>query len=250
MELFWREAPVAEGRAPTLYVHGVPTNSDDYLDFLPRTGGLAPDLPGFGRSGKPAHFPYSIQGFSDVLETFLDEQGVERYSLFVHDWGGAALGLAQRAPERVEKLVICNSVPLLPGYRWHRIARLWRTPAAGEVAIGLSTRWAARRARVPEAVIEESWPHFDQGTQRAILRLYRSSPEDALARAGLDLERVSCPALVVWGDLDPYFAPDFAEAYADALGGEAEVWHLTDAGHWPWHDRTDVIDRIATFLDD
>jgi pimeloyl-ACP methyl ester carboxylesterase len=98
-------------------------------------------------------------------------------------------------------------------------------------------------------VAEESWPHFDQGTQRAILSLYRSSPEEALARAGLDLARIDCPALVVWGDRDPYFAPEFAERYAAALGGEAEVLHLHDAGHWAWHDRPDAVDRIAAFLD-
>ena len=40
--------------APVLYVHGVPTSSDDWLPFLDRTGGLAPDLLGFGRSAKAA----------------------------------------------------------------------------------------------------------------------------------------------------------------------------------------------------
>jgi pimeloyl-ACP methyl ester carboxylesterase len=118
----------------------------------------------------------------------------------------------------------------------------------GEVVVGLSTRWAWRRT-LPQPVADESWPHFDQGTQRAILQLYRASPEDALARAGLDLGRIDCPALVVWGDRDPYLPAAFAEAYAGALGGEADVLHLPDAGHWPWLDRPDAVDRIATFLD-
>src|SRR5262249_31889874 len=153
-----------------------------------------------------------------------DHVGVDRVRLVMHDWGAVGLLLAQRHPERIERLVLINAVPLLPGYRWHRVARLWRTPAVGEGAIGLTSRWAARRAAVPEAVIEESWPHFAQGTQRAILRLYRTSPEDALARAGLDLARVDCPALVAWGDVDPYIPPHFADAYAGALGGDTEVW--------------------------
>jgi pimeloyl-ACP methyl ester carboxylesterase len=155
---------------------------------------------------------------------------------------------AQRFPERVERLVVIDAVPLLPGFRWHFFARLWRRRAVGEVVVGLSTRWAWRRL-LPRAVAEESWPHFDQGTQRAILQLYRASPEDALARAGLDLGRIECPALVVWGDRDPYVPAAFADAYAGALGGETEVLHLPDAGHWPWHDRPDAVDRIAAFLD-
>ncbi|MDX6660967.1 MAG: hypothetical protein QOJ55_1789, partial [Solirubrobacteraceae bacterium] len=48
--IFWRSAP-GDG-APVVYLHGVPTSSDDWVSFLERTGGLAPDLPGFGRSSK------------------------------------------------------------------------------------------------------------------------------------------------------------------------------------------------------
>ena len=216
--------------------------------FLERTGGLAPDLPGFGRSGKRGDGDFTMPGYDRFVETFLDHAEVERVRLVVHDWGVVGLLWAQRFPERVERLVVINAVPLLPGYRWHRVARLWRMRGVGEVAVGLSTRWAWRRALPPE-LADESWPHFDQGTQRAILQLYRASPEDALARAGLDLGRIDCPALVVWGDRDPYLPSEFAEAYAGALGGEADVLHLPDAGHWPWLDRPDAVDRIAAFLD-
>jgi len=189
-----------------------------------------------------------MPGYDRFVEAFLDHAEVERVRLVVHDWGAVGLLWAQRFPQRVERLVVINAVPLLPGYRWHRVARLWRTRAVGEVAVGLSTRWAWRRA-IPQPLADESWPHFDQGTQRAILQLYRASPEDALARAGLDLGRIDCPALVVWGDRDPYLPSVFADAYAGALGGEAEVLHLHDAGHWPWLDRPDGVDRIAAFLD-
>jgi pimeloyl-ACP methyl ester carboxylesterase len=54
----------------------------------------------------------------------------------------------------------------------------------------------------------------------------------------------------VWGDRDSYLPSSFADAYAGALGGEADVLHLHDAGHWPWLDRPDVVDRVAAFLRD
>jgi len=244
--LFWRDAEGAD--PPVLYLHGVPTSSDDWLGFFKRTGGLAPDLPGFGRSGKRGDGDFTMHGYDRFVEAFLDHAGVDRVRMVVHDWGAAGLLFAQRLPERVERLVVINAVPLLDGYRWHRVARLWRMRGVGEVAIGLSTRWAWRRA-LPSPLAEQSWPHFDQGTQRAILQLYRASPEDALARAGLDLGRIDCPALVVWGDRDPYLPPEFADGYGSALGGEAEILHLHEAGHWPWLDRPDVVDRIAAFLD-
>lgn len=253
--LFWREAPGPE--TPVLFLHGVPTSSDDWLPFLERTGGVAPDLPGFGRSGKPADFDYSIEGYDRFLEAFLERLGINRFSLVVHDWGAVGLALAQRMPERVERLVITNAVPFLPGYRWHRIARIWRRRVLGEFFMGVSTRWGFRQLSreatakpgpVPEELIDQIWQHFDHGTQRAILRLYRSAPEDVLERAGGRLGDVRARALVLWGAEDPYLPTSFAEAYAEALGGPARLELADDAGHWPWIDRPELVDTLSEFL--
>ena len=247
--LFWRTADSEpdDGRPPVLYLHGVPTSSDDWLPFLERTGGLAPDLPGFGRTGKRGDGDFTIEGYARFVGTFLGLQGVERVRLVVHDWGAAGLVWAERHPERVERLVVIDAVPLLPGYRWHRLARAWRTRAVGETLMGATTRYALRRT-MPPALADLAWPHFDQGTQRAILRLYRTSPEARLVAAGADLHRIDCPALVLWGEQDPYAPARFADAYAAALGGETAVERLPEAGHWPWCERPDAIDRVAAFL--
>ena len=255
VEIFFRQAPSPDGRAPVLYVHGNPTNSDDWLPFLERTGGIAADLPGFGRSGKPAHFDYSIDGYSNSLEAFLAQLGVERYSLVVHDWGAAALGMAQRAPDRLDKLVVMDAAPLVAGYRWHRLARIWRTPLAGELFMGLTTRWGfkllAREGLVEkpsDEFVDSVWSHFDHGTQRAILKLYRSAPPSVLERAGDRLGELRCPALIVWGEDDPYVPAEFASRFADALGGDTRVELLPGVRHWPWIDDPGVIDTVVDFL--
>ncbi len=257
--VFWRSAPSPSGTgAPVLYVHGVPTSGDDWLPFLARTGGLAPDLLGFGRSGKGGQNDYSLAGIARFVERFLDEVvEAKRVRLVVHDWGAAALAFAQRHPERIERLAVLNAVPLLPGYRWHRVARLWRTRFVGELAMGLTVRPAMERAlrpafasgRVPDGFVEAAMRHFDQGTQRAILRLYRSAPEDALAAAGARLSSLGMPALIGWGARDPYISSRFGEQYAAELP-MGELVLVEDAGHWPWLDRPDLIDRIATFLEE
>jgi pimeloyl-ACP methyl ester carboxylesterase len=254
--VFWRSAG-GPGQVPVLYLHGVPTNSDIWLDFLRAGGGIAPDLPGLGRSGKRGDLDFTMAGYDRWIERFLDHLGVERLRLVVQDWGAMGLLYAQRFPERIERLVIMDAVPLLPGYRWHRIARVWRTRLAGEVFMGLTTRPALRfisresnatPGPMPDAWLQSVMDHFDQGTQRAILRLYRTSPPDALAAAGARLGSITCPALVIWGDRDPYVPSRFAEAYAEALGSDPEVVHLPDAGHWPWYDRPDVIGRVVEFM--
>lgn len=242
----WRQAPGDD--PPVLYLHGVPESGAMWEPFLERTGGLAPDLPGFGRSAKRGDFPYDIEGYADWLERFLDHAGVDRFRLALHDWGAVGLALAQRAPERVERLVIVNAVPFLPGYRWHRVARWWRRRGAGELLMGATNRWSLQRGSgVPREVAERWWRDFDQGTQRAILRLYRNSSEDVLAAAGARLDRLQCPALVVWGERDPYLDPSFADAYAGRLP-RASVRRVPGAGHWPWLDDPGVTEDVCRFL--
>jgi pimeloyl-ACP methyl ester carboxylesterase len=242
--VFWRTA--GDDEVPVLYVHGVPDNSDTWVPFLERGGGIAVDLLGFGRSAKRGDLDFTIAGYDDFIERFLAHVGVERVRLVVHDWGAAALAWAQRRPERVERLVVSDAVPLLPGYRWHRWARAWRTHGLGEVAMGLTLRWTIKR-ELPAQLVDSVWEHWDQGTQRAILHLYRASPPEALEAAGRDLNRITCPALVLWGDRDPYLDTSFAHAYADALGGDAEVEIAEGAGHWPWLDRPELVERIVAF---
>jgi len=254
--VFWHSAPAGDGAAPALYLHGVPSNSDEWLPFLELGGGLAPDLPGFGRSGKPGSLRYTIDEYDRFIESFLDALGVERVRMLVHDWGGVGLAFAQRLPERVERLAIVNAVPFLPGYRWHRIARIWRTRGLGELAMGATTlaslRLISRESNattgpMPEEWLASAWAHFDQGTQRAILRLYRSSPPEVLQAAGARLGELQMPALVAWGMKDPYIPARFAAAYAAALP-QAELVELADAGHWPWIDRPDLIERVVDFM--
>jgi pimeloyl-ACP methyl ester carboxylesterase len=246
LPIAWRHAP---GDAPpVLYLHGVPESGAMWEPFLERTGGLAPDLPGFGRSAKRGDFRYDIEGYADWLERFLDHVGVQRFRLVVHDWGAVGLALAQRAPERVERLVVIDAVPFLPGYRWHRVARAWRRRGVGELTMGATTRWSLRQgSAVPTEVADRWWADFDQGTQRAILALYRNSPEDLLARAGRHLDRLDAPALVVWGEKDPYLDPSFADAYAERLP-RASVRRVPGAGHWPWLDDPGVTDEVCRFL--
>jgi pimeloyl-ACP methyl ester carboxylesterase len=260
LPVFWRsaEAPphAPADAAPALYLHGVPTSSDEWIEFLRRSGGLAPDLPGFGRSGKPGSLRYTIPEYDRFLERFLEVVEAPRVSMVMHDWGALGLVLAQRRPELVERLVVINAVPFLPGYRWHRTARIWRTPLLGELAMGTTTRpvlrLLSRESNATPGPMPEQWldsvlAYFDQGTQRAILRLYRSSPPAVLEQTGADLGRLQVPTLVVWGARDPYLPARFGRAYADALP-EARLLELPDAGHWPWLDRPDLIDTVVDFL--
>jgi pimeloyl-ACP methyl ester carboxylesterase len=257
--VFVRE--VAGDGTPVVFSHGHPTHSGDWMPFLERIEGpaIALDLPGWGRSDRPntRDFDFSFIGLARFYGRCLDRLGVDRYSLVVHDWGGLALINAIAAPERVERLAVINSVPLLPGYRWHWLARwFWRVPVAGELFNLMTTKPAlrlvslqsnARRGPMPDEFIDlvlDAWP---SGTWPQALALYRSGDAGALAAAGYGLGRLDCPALVAWGAKDPYIPARFGRAYAQRLP-KAELLELPDAGHWPWIDRPELIDRVLAFL--
>jgi pimeloyl-ACP methyl ester carboxylesterase len=246
---------------PAVFVHGNPSHSEDWQPFLERIEGpaIAFDLPGWGHSARPspADFDYSMDGLARFTSRFLQRMAIEEYSLVVHDWGTVGLIAAQEEPERVRRMVIINAVVLLPGYRWHRTARIWRTRGLGELSRHLATRrlvdLGLRESRgdwsrhAPAFVDEVLGQLRDPAGVQAILRLYRSADPERLVAAGARLGALTGPALVVWGLRDRYLPARFGAAYAAALPNAALV-ELPAAGHWPWIDDPAVVDRVVRFL--
>lgn len=258
VRVFYRR--VAGEGTPVVYCHGNPTHGEDWVPFLERGGAaIAIDMPGWGRSDRPdpSRFDYSMYGLSAFLERCLEQLGIGRRKLVVHDWGCLALIGAQRRPELVEKLVVINAVPLLPGFRWHWVAQIWRRRGLGELAnatttkssMGLTMRQlSGDRRAMPPQFIEMVWRHLDHGTNEATLALYRHADPERLALAGKDLNRIASPALVLWGANDPFIKPRFAEAYAQALPNST-LNLVSAAGHWPWIDDARVIDDVLSFIE-
>jgi pimeloyl-ACP methyl ester carboxylesterase len=255
IEIFVRRTG-GEG-TPAVFMHGNPTHSGDFAAMLDQVEGpaVAYDLPGFGRSERPDRL-FTMDGYADFHDLVLAEVGIGRHRLLVHDWGVIALIAALRDPGRVERLVVINAVPLLPGYRWHFVARRWRRRGVGEVFNLLTTRSATGallrlsrgdRKKVPREFLDLIFDHYDAATRRQVLKLYRSAPEEALAAAGEGLGSLDCPALVLWGTKDPYIPARFGAAWAAAIPG-AELEELPALGHWPWQEDSAVATRAAAFL--
>jgi len=256
--VFYRSAgSPPEGEAVPVYLHTAPTSSGDWLGALERTGGIAPDLIGFGRSGKGGHLDYSPHGIARFVVALLGELGVQRVRLVGHGWGAAvAVALAAQPPLAVEALVLIDAAPPLGDGGWHRLARLWRAPLIGELVMGSITRGMLARAlrgasagpdAWPEGRVRHVWEQFDQGTQRATLRLHRWADPGHLAALAGDLEALSSPTLILWGERDGWFGPELAGAWSGRVPNAA-LELVPDAGHWPWLDRPELIERVAGFL--
>ena len=257
--VFYRTA--GDGGCPAVLLHSLPTSSDDWQPFLDVGGRLiAPDLPGFGRSTKGGHLGYALDDHVRFLGDFLDAIAPDgAIALGGHGWGAAvALAYAQARPARVSGLVLIDSLPLLDGFTWPRAVRHGLRPGIGELVMGsLTRRRLARLLRAgaadPDAWTEDRidavWAQFDQGTQRAILRVARSITPAGLVAAGAGLAALDVPALVVWGERDPWLDARFGRAYAERLP-DARLELVPGAGHWPWLEDPRVVQLVTSFLGD
>ena len=253
------EAGPPNEREAVVFLHGNPGSSGDWRGLLRATGAFARsvalDLPGFGRADKREDFDYTIEGYVRHVEGALTALGIERCHLVLHDFGAMfGLGYAFRHPDRVRSLVLLN-VGVLRGYRWHTAARVWRIPVLGELAMALTTgpafRLALRRGNprpLPATFVDEMWRHFDRGTRRAVLRLYRSTdPRElrSLVDAAVETFRErNWPALVIWGKHDPFLSWRYAARQREAFPS-AEVHVLAESGHWPYADQPRTVESLV-----
>lgn len=252
-----------EGAPETVvFLHGNPGSSEDWADLLPSVGQLAravaPDLPGYGRAGRPWPFDYGVPSYVAHVRELLDQLGIRRAHWVLHDLGGVwGLAFAAAYPSMVESLTLIN-VGVLPGYRWHKFARVWRTPGLGELSQLLASRatfgWlvSAENPRpLPRPFVDRMYADMDRGSRRATLAIYRSIADiGALSlECGHKLAPHRIPALVLWGTGDKMLDhAKYADAQRQFFDVEA-VHRLERCGHWPFIDEPDRVRQlIVSFL--
>jgi pimeloyl-ACP methyl ester carboxylesterase len=249
----------ADPTEAVVFVHGNPGKGSDWQHLVeavaPHARVVAPDMPGFGGAEMRDDMDYTVAGYAAHLGGLLDELGVKRAHLVAHDFGGPwSLTWAAANLDRVASVSLLNTGVLLD-YRWHRMARVWRTPLAGEVFMafastpavaavlshdspGLDADWARHLAR-----LARPW-----GTRRAILRLYRSTTQQMMDRLVAPLASTDLPCLVVWGTADAYLATAQAHRQREPFPS-AEIHLLDGAGHWVWLERPrESVDLLVPFL--
>lgn len=242
---------------PVLFLHGNPDSSEVWSGILPalqaRFRCIAPDLPGFGRSTAPEDFDYSLEGMASFIDELVVALGInEPLDLVVHDIGGPfGLAWAVRHPAKVRRVVITNTV-FASDYRWHLFGRLWRTPLVGELVQALTTRRGfvreLRRAsrKLTSAQIHRTYDLITPSVKRMMLRWYRAMDPRHFAGWEERLGRVLTvkPALVLWGDHDPYIDRRFADRF-----GDSAVVHFPESGHWlPAEEPEQVAAHLLRFL--
>lgn len=248
-----------EASEAVVFVHGNPGSADDWVGLAGAAAkagkrAVAFDLPDFGETIAPAGFEHDVPGYAGFVNAARTELGIERVHLVLHDFGGP-IGLVWAAmhPDAVASVTLINT-GLLPGYRWHILARIWRAPVLGELFQATATRRSFRfllnrkePRGLPREFVEAMYDHYDRRTRRAVLALYRATDDPggmSEALVQLFAER-QVPALVIWGEHDAYLPWSFAERQRDAFPA-AEVHVLPASGHWPFADAPETVERLLT----
>ncbi|HET7508271.1 MAG TPA: alpha/beta hydrolase, partial [Solirubrobacterales bacterium] len=256
------QAGPAETGEAVVFLHGNPGSSDDWVGLaaVAASAGrraVAFDLPDFGETIAPDGFQHDVPGYAGFVEAALTKLGIERVHLVLHDFGGP-IGLywAASHPDALAGITLIDT-GLLPGYKWHTLARVWRTPIVGEIFQATATRPAFRYLLnrneprgLPRDFVEAMYDHFDRRTRKAVLELYRATDDPggmSEALVGLFADR-EIPALVIWGEHDAYLPWKYAERQRDAFPA-AEVHVLPASGHFPFADAPETVERLfAEFL--
>lgn len=201
---------------PMILIHGFAASnlvwSKVFLDLAEKFRVVAPDLLGYGYSGKPRHLDYTIARQAEMIVGFLKELGIER-SLFVGSSYGAAVAatIALDHPELVEKLVMVGAVNNNKPTRY-LLMRLFSSPIIGDILSPLvvgSRRLL--RLRMKRVYDRHSWvlderrvdarhlPLATRGAHRAIIRTVRRWDADRVSR---EAHLLTQPTLLIWGDTD------------------------------------------------
>jgi haloalkane dehalogenase len=214
---------------------------------------IAPDLAGMGDSEPDP--PGTWERQIEALERFCSDEGIERCVPVLHDWGGL-IGLAWACdhPEAVDALVISSTGFFADG-KWHGMAQAMRTPGTGEQLIdglerdALGAMLGQVSSGIDDEALSEYWKAFaDDTRRRGQLDFYRSMDFEKLAPYEGRLAELDVPALLVWGQDDPFAPVTGAHRFERELPG-AELVVLEGAGHFVWEDEpAGAAEAVSAFL--
>jgi pimeloyl-ACP methyl ester carboxylesterase len=245
---------------PLVLLHGYPDNLQIWCELAPRMADrftvIAPDWPGMGYS-EP--WPGGATPFhlAERLQVLLDAWGLGRASLAGLDMGGQpALAFAARYPDRVNSLVVMNSLVLwdeatsweigvLRRFGWNRLI-LGRFPRL--VFRRAERTFLPRHVRLPPELRADLWDAFARPDVRAFITKMCSGYQGTLPRLSALYSTITTRTLILWAGHDPHFPTAHAERLHEMIPG-SRLRILEQAEHWmPWYLAEDVARHLSAFL--
>jgi haloalkane dehalogenase len=263
----YREA--GDANAPALlFLHGNPTSSYIWRNIIPHAAPvahcLAPDLIGFGQSGKP-DIAYRFTDHVRYLDAFIAQSGLTSAYLVAQDWGTAlALHLAARRPDFVRGLAFMEFIRPLD--RWDEFHQTdaaretfkkLRQSAVGEQLVLGANAFVERilpgsivRQLADDEMTAYRAPFPTPASRRPILALPRDLPiggtpadvHAAMTAAHAALRTADYPKLLFAANPGALVSPAFAETFAATLK-HCTIIPVGAGRHYLQEDQPDAIGR-------
>lgn len=262
VKVHFQEAGPKDG-TPLILVHGFTASnlvwSEVILKFAERGFHvIAPDLIGFGYSGKPRDGEYTIDAHARSIIALMDRLGIERATLVGSSYGGAISSIcALDFPNRVERLVLVGSVSN-DDIKRRPLLQLAATPILGDVisALLLGQRWLVKRrlkrnhvngqALFDDARIDTHHrPLRTVNTQRAALAMLRQWSAERITQ---EAHLIDHSTLLIWGDQDNEVPVKDGERLLNRIPNSRLVV-FRHCGHLPHEDYpNEFSELVADFV--
>ncbi|NLS05038.1 alpha/beta hydrolase [Rhizobium sp. P32RR-XVIII] len=265
-KVFYREAG-SPGAAKLLLLHGFPSSSHMFRDLIPlladRYHIVAPDLPGFGQSDRPAR-GNSFDSIAETIDRFTEIIGFDRYAVYVFDYGApTGFRLAAKHPERITAIISQNGNAYEEGLSegWNPIQAYWRDASEEnrnalrallkpETTVWQYTHGVSDVTKVsPDGYSLDSFYLARPDAEEVQLDLFGDYKSNvALYPAFQTYFRTHKPRLLaVWGKNDPFFLPPGAEAFRRDVPDA--VVKFFDTGHFALETHAaEIAAEIRDFL--
>lgn len=245
---------------PMILIHGFASSNLVWSKVLLGLAGagfrvIAPDLLGYGYSGKPRELDYTIDSQARLIVSLLKQLGIARAVVVGSSYGGAiAATVALDNPEVVEKLILVGAVTNNAPTRY-LLMRLFSSPIIGDILspllVGSRRLLRARMKGVydrHEWVMDEKRVHArhlplrTRGTHRAIIRTVRRWDADRVSR---DAHLLAPPTLVLWGDNDREVPLQDGERLSQEIPhSRLIVFH--ECGHLPHEEYPEAFTKVVS----
>jgi pimeloyl-ACP methyl ester carboxylesterase len=268
--IFYREAGDKDKTPTMLLLHGFPTSSHMFRNVIPALANkfhlVAPDYPGFGYSSMPPvdRFEYTFDRLAEIVDKFVHQIGLEKYSLYVMDYGApVGFRLAVNHPEKIEALIVQNGNAYEEGLGefWEPLRAYWNEPnernknALKKFLTLEATRWQyTHGVKNENAISPDNWIHDQSlldrpGNNEIQLQLFYDYKSNLpLYPQWQDyFRKYQPPTLVVWGRNDIIFSKEGAIPYQRDLK-DVQI-HLLNTGHFALEEEGElIVELISRFL--
>ncbi|GLJ00271.1 alpha/beta fold hydrolase [Sphingobium sp. BS19] len=244
---------------PVLMIHGSGPGVTGYANWrltMPALAEnhrvIAPDIPGFGYTERPADGKYGLDFWTHHMVSFLDALGIEKTHLVGNSFGGAlSLALAARHPDRVDKLVLMGAVGTNFDLTWG-LDQVWGYTPSMENMRRLIGIFAYNSALVTDDLVNSRYQaSMRPGFQESYARLFpepRQKQISGLATSEADIAKIPHPTLIVHGR-DDKVIPLSNSVKLNHLIRQSELHIFGECGHWTQIEKKDRFNRlIGDFL--